>query len=566
MRKALASWLSGPLGLDPMMRKEFYGLSRRWQTYFFRSVYVGLMGLVVWIAWKSFRTYEAMSYTAYAELGSIIFRIFGSIQYFLIALAALAAGSDMISKEVRARTLGMLAITPLGSWRIVLGKWKSCVGYLVIILVSGVPILALGIYLGGVGGEELFKVTILTLVTAMLCAAWSVLCSTMVRRAYLSQVLSTCGMVLYCLLPVFLALAVDRRGDGEKVIQASCWIFPVYSFALTISDLPPGLVTNVEWSWVGASVVSLLETALLLLIASGRVRKLSTAEPGTPLGRRMFEGLDRVFERSPLGVKLWGERSAVWNFNPFLWKELRSRITGKFRYFTRIGVLLLAGFGIVITAFAGDLNDRETVGTIFVVLMVLLFLASVGAGSGTFTQEKEDKKWDILLTTPMGAGSVLIAKFTGAFLGILHFLLMMALFGGVISFFVTFYYGRAHPGPVITASSIFAFFTLCVGMLFSLIVKSTRKAYVLTLAVVFFFLVAIPLFLSLVMLLEGRYDGEYYKDVLAATNPFWYLSEIWDRGGNAEWIVPYSAIYLLLSAWCLLVSYTRFNALAGRSP
>jgi ABC-type transport system involved in multi-copper enzyme maturation permease subunit len=383
-------------------------------------------------------------------------------------------------------------------------------------------------------------------------------------------------MVAYGLLPVLVAALMDNNSQRQAVIAESSWFHPFY--ALTFSLTGPGMFgrPGLEWAWIGASVSSLLLALLFLTGAARRVTKLSKIEPKPPLVRRIFEGLDRVFERSPLGFKLWVERGGVWDSNPFLWKEMRSRLTGKFRYFTRIGVLFLVGFAILITVLADDLADRDTIVAIYTILMILLMLASVGAGSGAFTQEKEDQKWDILLTTPMQPGSILRAKLAGAVAGVLHLVLMIGIFSVVARLFThdpTRWWSeqaleRAY-APLVVSTLIFSFFTISAGLLFSLWVRNTRKAYALTLLVVIVCLALFPVLLAVHAVVTNPHRGwsDIHTLMIRATNPFAQLEGVYGWRASEAWggLMGHALVYLPLAGICLALCISRFNRLVGRA-
>ena len=142
--------------IDPLAVKELSGIARRWQLYLGRGIYVGLIGFIVWIFWNTLtRRGDWMSPSAYAELGRQLFFMFFSMQMAVVTLGGMSAASDMITREVRSGTLGLLALTPLTPWRIVAGKWKAALIQTSTAILCGIPELAVCIYLGGVGLWEL---------------------------------------------------------------------------------------------------------------------------------------------------------------------------------------------------------------------------------------------------------------------------------------------------------------------------------------------------------------------------------------------------------------------------
>ena len=131
------------LFIDPLAVKELSGIARRWQTYIGRCLYAGLIGLVIWIFWNSMtRMGGWMSPSAYAQLGHQLFYSFFILQMVVVTLGGMSAGADMITREIRGGTLGLLALTPLTPWRIVAGKWKAALIQTSTALLCGGPVFA----------------------------------------------------------------------------------------------------------------------------------------------------------------------------------------------------------------------------------------------------------------------------------------------------------------------------------------------------------------------------------------------------------------------------------------
>lgn len=567
IQKALGV-LEAAVGIDPLVRKEFYGLSRRWQTYLGRTAYVAILALAVWIIWINFTRQEFLSYSDYSMMGRIIFVGFSSVQFILISLSAIFSGADLISREVRSRTLGLLAITPLSPWRIVYGKWKSLMISLAVTALSGIPILAMGIYLGGAGARELAAVSALTISMAMWGAAMAVLFSSFARTAFVGAVASLGVIVATLILPWFVGVTLFR-GSEDEVLRAAFWIHPVYSLTSQFSGRLGLAGGGMEHNWMASSACALAVSIACLWLASLRVRRLYRAEPGPPLVRRLFEKLDRLFEAGPLGKRLWKERTGVWERNPFLWKELHSRVSGRFRYFIRIALAIYVVLAVLLALSMDDLIRSEILPGAYAILLILFCLGAVGAGSGAFTREKEEKKWDLLLAAPIRAADVIWAKIAGAWVSLAIFALTAVL--AVIINAFTRNHDVADGLPLLLTTLGFAHFTVQTGLFFSLITESTRKARSLTLLVIFSILAIIPLMLLLMGIAGGGYGfGQFIEGFMKVTNPFPYIEALAHGGRGLDEALGYAVVQVILygTASTLLFAFTlsRLKDMAGRKP
>jgi len=552
-----ARGLQSLFGFDPVMRKECTGLSRRWTMYAFRFGYVLILILVILTLWLDYRRYMNLDSSTYARMGREFFHLFTAWQFGLLALGGIAWTSDLIAKEVRGNTLGVLTATPLSPMRIVLGKWKSSLGYLAIVILAGLPILALGIALGAVEPLDLARVTVLTLSMAMMCAAFGLFVSTLSTSSFTCLLGGIAGMVLLVLCPVFLSFLTGEPGP----ISAAAWVHPVYALAATTSG---GRIFGGgadKWSWLTSFVSVAVFSYLMLGFAALRLTTLSRRVPRPPWVRRLFEGLDRYFANHRLGIPIWRSRSDVWDWNPLLWKELRFRMTGRLHYTIRILVILLLIGGALITIVGENLLRSEFHLTAYTLLTVLVLLASMGAGATAFAREKELRQWDMLRTIPVDAPSMVGAKLAGGFVSLLPFAalyamggLLIILMSGARGYSYYRYRDEGYAWTLILSTVSFSTFLVSLGLYLSARLDTTKKAFSGTLAAALIILILVPILLSL---MESSRDTAGF--ILAVTNPFFHvraLSGMWGRNemftqGTVGHLLIYSALSAILVRKCI---------------
>lgn len=557
---------------DPVMRKEWLGASRRWYTYFFRAFYVGILGLVVLAIWLSGNRYGPVTYSDLARMGRDLFHAFAWAQLVLVALGAVVLTSDMVSKEVRQGTLGVALLTPLGPLRIILGKWKSSMGYLLLFLLSGLPVFSIAVYLGGVDWELFGVVLAIKLSMAVLCVSLALWVSTWVRTAHWGFVFSILLLVAYTIAPPLLLLAAV----GPYRLLDYMWI-GVYHPAFVLGERLDGGDRGLEHSWAICAVVSLALALALVRMAAWRTGRLGLQTPSLPLLPRLLKRLDMLFHRiNPGGIVFGPRRTGPYDGNPLLWKELHFRATGRLRYFTRISLVLLLLGAIVLRAAGMSIIDPRFNIAAAAVAGILLLLSAIGAGSATFTKEKEEGKWDNLLTTPLTAPQFVFAKLMGALVATGPALLLY-----LLSVFPAFVAGAMMASEGST-SNIFRFlfvtllffvFVILASSWFSLWCSTTRKAFGLTLILVIFILVFFPFLFAIISELLGfRSDGGL-EAIFYSTNPGGYFELLdWTAGWYAKYTSPpvgylgiYAMLYLLACGaimWSLLIP---FDSLARRN-
>jgi ABC-type transport system involved in cytochrome c biogenesis permease component len=108
---------------DPVAAKELRTVSRRWQTYVGRVLFVAATGYLIYAFTKD-ALRATMSPSAYAELSRQLFVRCEAVTTVLTVLAAVIAASDMLAREIRNGSLGLLLLTDLTPGRVVLLCWQ----------------------------------------------------------------------------------------------------------------------------------------------------------------------------------------------------------------------------------------------------------------------------------------------------------------------------------------------------------------------------------------------------------------------------------------------------------
>src|SRR5262249_5058577 len=140
-------------------------------TYVGRCLFVGITTYLLYQYWTEAWAINAgtedvpraVSVSQYAQLGRQIFLRCEWVSLALTVVAAVIAGSDMIAREARTGTLGILLLSNLTPRRVVVGKWKGVLMITLALYLCGLPVQAIAVYLGGVGPADLARSTVFTL-------------------------------------------------------------------------------------------------------------------------------------------------------------------------------------------------------------------------------------------------------------------------------------------------------------------------------------------------------------------------------------------------------------------
>jgi ABC-type transport system involved in multi-copper enzyme maturation permease subunit len=131
--------------------------------------------------------------------------VFGMLGLILFLVPAFTASS--IAGERTRQTLVPVQMTTMGPMAIVIGKVLASVAFTVLLVVSAAPILAIGVFVGGVGVGDLARGLGMLVLTAVLLGAIGVMCSAVTRRVQTATAV-TYGLVILLTVGSFAGLLV----------------------------------------------------------------------------------------------------------------------------------------------------------------------------------------------------------------------------------------------------------------------------------------------------------------------------------------------------------------------
>jgi hypothetical protein len=193
-----------------------------------------------------------------AGLGSPVMgrALFATLTWLALA-AALSAGafftSDALSRERREGTLGFLFLTDLRGYDVVLGKLMAAWWRASFALLAAMPVLALTLLLGGVGGGEFWR-TMLALANALFCSlVVGMLVSALCREGQWALVLTLLALAVLVaagpLLDGALALAGGKEFNPRLALTSPGFVFLAAGGGRS-GDFWSGLLLNQTLAWL----------------------------------------------------------------------------------------------------------------------------------------------------------------------------------------------------------------------------------------------------------------------------------------------------------------------------
>lgn len=214
----IAIWAGIRLGRDirafrvnPVMLKELRGRMRGVRAFLVLTVYLGLMS---GFAMLLYLVYNSLTYTsgsaAAGEVGRVLFMGVVGIELLLIIFIAPAFTAGAITGERERQTYDLLRTTLLASPSFVIGKLESALGYILLLLLAGIPLQSIAFIFGGVSELELILSFVILTVTAIALGTVGIYFSAALPRTLSASVRAyTVIVVAMFITPVVLLVVLD---------------------------------------------------------------------------------------------------------------------------------------------------------------------------------------------------------------------------------------------------------------------------------------------------------------------------------------------------------------------
>ena len=373
----------------PIVDRELRVASRRLSTYATRAVSaLAAMGLCVWALVVMSR------FASMQQSGAQLFRTLSWLAFFYALIAGARLTADCLSEEKREGTLGLLFLTDLKGYDVILGKLAAtslsgAYGFLAM-----VPVLAIPILMGGVTAGDFWR-TILVLADTLflsLAAGIFVSCVSRVERKAMGGTLVALSLITWSL--PFLAEALWHNSTGGWPDNLLRWASPWVCFSMAFSG-PATRTGNIDFWW-SLLVIQALGW-IFLGLASGIVPHVWKDKPGS---RRTANWRDR-WHRLLYGSAEYRTalRRRLLEINPICWLSSRERLSRYYPwiFLTAMVVIWFGGFAQM----KGDwLQPGFVVLVTYVIHLVFKYwLATLACYS--FAADRHQGGLELLLSTPL---------------------------------------------------------------------------------------------------------------------------------------------------------------------
>jgi ABC-2 type transport system permease protein len=176
-------------GISAIIVKELRGRMRGRRAFIVMTIHVLLLTLLAWMFQRlneeqlaNSGQFGGQATYASASVGRGIFVGLMMLQTLIVAVLAPAATAGAISSEREHQTLELLAVTPISSLAIVLGKLLSALAWVFVLILASIPVTALVFVFGGVAPDDMLRAYVVLFATVIGLGSVGIFFSALTRR------------------------------------------------------------------------------------------------------------------------------------------------------------------------------------------------------------------------------------------------------------------------------------------------------------------------------------------------------------------------------------------------
>src|SRR5712692_10395850 len=382
--------------LLPIVERELRVAARRGSTYWTRLLMVlGAMLVCFWLL-LSLRVAAPA-----ASTGQNLFRALSVFAFVYCLFAGIRFTSDCLSVEKREGTLGLLFLTDLKGYDVVLGKLTATSLNAIYRLVAILPVLALPILLGGVTAGDLTRVTVMLLNTLFFSLSAGMFVSSISRVERKAMGGTLLVLFLFLVGPWVLALMI---ADAFPLAFPPVFCVlpdPVYSCFLALSPLP-GVWGGQREFWCSTLIIQLLGWGFLAL-ASRIAPEVWKDKPAPPKAAARQERFRDLAQGNPAERKAF--RTRLLAINPIFWLASRQRQTRWYPWGFLAAMALIWLLGCLVVGWWRFEADYDL--TLLVTTQVVFKYWVAILPSNSFALDREKGALELILTVPLTIREIL---------------------------------------------------------------------------------------------------------------------------------------------------------------
>lgn len=377
--------------LLPIVARELRVASRRVSTYWIRcGAALGVISMGAWVMLAFWRQSPQ-------ELAQVLFVLLGGSIMLFCLLSGVRYTSDCLSLEKREGTLGLLFLTDLKGYDVVLGKLAATSVSALYAVMAVVPVLTVPMLLGSITFGEVARTSLAALNTLFMSLSIGLCASACCHSAKAAGGVTFLIVLLLAAGFPALSLLFNVLNKPAGVVLMTLAPSPGFGFFMGFETSFAG---RAAWYWLSLGInhgLAWMALGLASVVLPATWQDRSSTKPSWKERLRLWalgSGAERTLHRT-----------ALLEVNPFFW--LASRVPSKLATpWLMLLALAAAWFGFYLK-FRGDwLNEGVYISTAIVV--GLIFKAWVASeATRQMAEERHGGTLELLLSTPLSVPEIL---------------------------------------------------------------------------------------------------------------------------------------------------------------
>jgi ABC-type transport system involved in multi-copper enzyme maturation permease subunit len=237
---------------NPVMVKELRVRMRGARAYWIITGYLVFLSFILFVRYTSWWNETRMTghqLSGGSKVGQEFLLWLTVTQAFLVAFITPAITSGAITIEREQRTLELLELTRLSPGQIVVGKLSSAVGFMVLLLVSSIPLASICFLLGGVSPEQIAFTYVMLAAGALVAGTLGLVWSAVAKSTAAAVVLTYASLMAPFLLMFVFAMAAPTS-SGYEIEVFGVHLLTIYGVPIAGADWSPLAPYFVYWDQV----------------------------------------------------------------------------------------------------------------------------------------------------------------------------------------------------------------------------------------------------------------------------------------------------------------------------
>jgi ABC-type transport system involved in multi-copper enzyme maturation permease subunit len=209
-------------GISAIIVKELRGRMRGRRAFIVMTLHVLLLTLFAWMFQRL--SEESLAGQGFggqptygsASVGRGVFIGLMMLQTLMVAVLAPAATAGAISSEREHQTLELLAVTPISSLAIVLGKLLSALAWVFVLILASIPVTALVFVFGGVAPDDMLRGYAVLFATVVGLGSVGIFFSALTRRTGASTGLTFVATLAVVVGSVFIWIFLSNTSEDSS--------------------------------------------------------------------------------------------------------------------------------------------------------------------------------------------------------------------------------------------------------------------------------------------------------------------------------------------------------------